>query len=171
MIHIRQGVEPDSELLALLGRITYSESHGQFIADKKDLLGYNEEAFSVSAIQTQLKDPNIIYYLLYHKDLPIGYAKLVLAAHNEYLYSQNCCLLERIYILNDFIPLKLGRQFLMFLEQKVRELKFEVLWLSVYLKNHRAIRFYKKNGYQISGNTTFWVNAKAYENYIFSKSI
>ena len=108
MINIRIAMSDDAVIIALLGRITYVESHGEFIDNKTDLLNYNNEAFSVTKIKNDLKNPNNIFHIVYDDELPIGYAKLVLDATNNHIVSKNVCRLERIYILNDFIPKKIG---------------------------------------------------------------
>ncbi len=171
MISINKAQSKDVKILALLGTITYTESHGHFIDNKKDLMRYNESAFSVSQIENEMIDPKNIFFIISKDDLPIGYAKLVLNSNNKNVDSQNCCQLERIYILKDFIPLKIGQQFLTFLEEKAKELQLDTIWLSVYGKNSRAIKFYQRNKYEEVGKSTFLVNGNEYKNKIFSKGI
>ena len=43
------------------------------------------------------------------------------------------------------------------------------MWLSVYVKNNRAIRFYQKNEFKNVGELNFLVNGKDYENIIILK--
>ena len=171
MIHIKKAKETDTEVLALLGRITYTESHGHFIDNKKDLLEYNNKAFSISKTRADLKNTNNLFYIIYESDLPVGYAKLVLDVKHESIISQKNCRLERIYILSDFIPLKIGQQFLTFLEEKSKELQLDTMWLSVYVKNERAIKFYEKNEFKHTGELNFLVNGKSYDNFVLSKKI
>jgi ribosomal protein S18 acetylase RimI-like enzyme len=171
MIEIRSAKETDIEVLALLGRITYSESHGHFINNKNDLLKYNNNAFSISKTKLDLANPNNLFYIILVDDLPVGYAKLIVNEKHESITSQNNCRLEKIYILNDFIPLKIGQQFLTFLEKQAKELQLDTMWLSVYIKNNRAIRFYERNDYKTIGELNFIVNGKKYENIVFSKNI
>ena len=45
------------------------------------------------------------------------------------------------------------------------------MWLSVYIKNNRAIRFYQKNEFKNVGELNFIVNGKEYENIVFQKKI
>ncbi|WP_299121019.1 GNAT family N-acetyltransferase [uncultured Tenacibaculum sp.] len=170
-IHIRKATETDVEVLALLGRITYSESHGHFINDKNDLLAYNNKAFSIAKIKEDIDNNNNLFYILYVNNLPVGYAKLVLNATHESITSTTNCRLERIYILNDFIPLKIGQQLLTFIESKAKELQLDTIWLSVYIKNERAIRFYKRNEFKDTGKLDFLVNGNSYENFVLSKKI
>ena len=171
MLAIKKATKKDVEILALLGRITYTESHGHFIDDKNDLSKYNNNAFSISKTKQDLITSNNLFYIITIDDLPVGYAKLVVNVAHKSIVSQNNCRLERIYILNDFIPLKIGQQFLTFLEEQAKELQLDTMWLSVYEKNHRAIRFYERNEYKSVGEINFIVNGKEYENIIFSKKI
>jgi ribosomal protein S18 acetylase RimI-like enzyme len=171
MITIRIATEGDTDVLALLGRITYAESHGHFIDDKNDLLEYLDKAFSVSKTRQDINNPQHLFYIMHVDEFPVGYAKLVLNAMHESIVSGNNCRLEKIYILNDFIPLKIGQQFLTFLEEKAKELQLDTMWLSVYIKNNRAIRFYERNEFKNVGELNFEVNGSVYENTVFSKKI
>ncbi|WP_353777896.1 GNAT family N-acetyltransferase [Winogradskyella sp. 3972H.M.0a.05] len=171
MINIKIATEAHAETLALLGRVTYIESHGHFIGNENDLSEYVKTAFSVSKTRDDINDPNTIFYIISVDELPVGYVKLVLGTTHKSVSSENNCQLERIYILNDFIPLKLGHQLMDYIEEKVKEMQLNTIWLSVYIENKRAIRFYQKNGYQEVGISTFLVNGKGFENLVFSKQI
>jgi len=171
MIKIKKAKEADIDVLALLGRVTWAESHGHYIEDKNNLLKYLDENFSVSKTKQNIKNSKNIFYIMYVDDLPVGYTKLVVNAINESVASQNNCRLERIFILDDFIPLKIGHQLLTFVEERAKELRLDTMWLSVYIKNKRAIRFYERNEFKNVGELNFLVSGKKYENIIFSKKI
>ena len=171
MIKIKTATKADTEVLALLGRQTWSESHGHYIEDKNDVSQYLNEKFSVSKTKQYLDNPNIVFYIIYADDLPVGYAKIVVNAKNENVTSQNSCQLERIFIQNDFIFLKIGKQLLDYVEEQVRKLNLDTMWLTVYIKNKRAIRFYEKNEFINVGNINFSVSGKEYDNIVFSKHI
>ena len=111
---------------------------------KNDVLKYLNKNFSVVETKKNISNPNQFFYIIYVDDLPVGYAKLVVNASNENITSQNSCQLERIFILNDFIPLKIGQQLLTFVEEQARKMQLDTMWLTVYIKNYRAIRFYVK---------------------------
>ncbi|WP_299124416.1 GNAT family N-acetyltransferase [uncultured Winogradskyella sp.] len=171
MINIRLAKEADTDVLALLGRVTWAESHGHYIDDKNNLLNYLNANFSVSKTKQDINNPKHRFYIIYVDDLPVGYAKLVLNEEQESVASQNNCRLERIFILNEFIPLKIGQQLLTFVEKEAKALQLDTIWLTVYIKNKRAIRFYEKNEFQNVGNINFIVSRKSYDNIVFSKNI
>lgn len=171
MIKIQIAKEADTAILALLGRLTWAESHGHYIDDKNNLLKYLNKNFSVSKTKQDINKPKNLFYIIYVDDLPVGYAKLVINAINESVASQNNCQLERIFIQNEFISLKIGQQLLTYVEEKAKALQLDTMWLTVYIKNKRAIRFYERNEFKNVGELNFFVNGKEYENIVFSKKI
>ncbi len=171
MINIKIAKVEDAKIIALLGTITYSESHGAFINNKKDLNEYVNATFSVAKIKEEINDDNNIFYLVHLDELPVGYAKIVANTLHESVESENNCQLEKIYILDHFIPLKIGGQLFAHIEKKAKEMGKDTIWLSVYKENKRAIRFYLKNYFVEVGKSTFLVNGTGYENLVFSKKI
>ncbi len=171
MIKIKIATIADIEVLAILGRLTWSESHGHYIEDKNEVLQYLEENFSVLQTKQNINNPNQLFYIIYVDDLPTGYAKLVLNTSNKNVVSQNSCQLERIFILSEFISLKIGQQLLTFAEDQARKSQFDTVWLTVYIKNKRAIRFYERNEFINVGELNFVVSGKDYKNIVFSKKL
>ena len=161
----------DIEVVALLARITYVESHGHFIDDKNDLQKYCEHAFSIKKTIEDLKDKNNLFHIAYVDSFPVGYSKTALNKPFEDKTEESSCKLERIYILSDFIPMKIGQPFLDHIIGEVKERNATSMWLSVYIKNERGIRFYKKNEFNNIGETSFMLNEKEYDNIVFSKKI
>ena len=171
MIKIQIAKEADTEILALLGRVTWAESHGHYINDKNDIVKYLNKNFSVSKMKQDINNAKNLFYIVYVDDLPAGYAKLVVNEKQENVESQNIIRLERIFIQNEFIPLKIGQQLLNFVEEKAKELQLDTMWLTVYIKNIRAIRFYEKNEFKNVGELNFIVSGTSYENTVFSKKL
>ncbi len=171
MLHIRTATPEDATVLALLGRVTYAESHGHFIQCKTHLLNYGDEAFAVSKIKSELNDPTILYHIVTYDDFPVGYSKIVLHASREEINSENICRLERIYILDDFISKKIGIQLLNKIIEESTALEFEKIWLTVYIKNQRAIRFYEKNDFKTIGQMDYYVDGVPYENIVLAKNL
>lgn len=171
MVNIRRATEADAVHISLLGRITYTESHGNYIENKSNLLEFYNTHYSVSQIRKELNDPENIFWIVFSDELPIGFAKLSLNITNPKLADNNCCKLQRLYILNDFIALKIGSKIQDIILEKAIELKHTTIWLTVYNKNTKGIRFYQKYGFKKIGNIDFFVGKTNYENLIFSKKI
>jgi ribosomal protein S18 acetylase RimI-like enzyme len=66
--------------------------------------------------------------------------------------------LERIYILKEFYDLKLGYNLFEFNRSLARENNQKGIWLFVWKGNERAIKFYKKNGFEVIGNFDYKIS-------------
>ena len=58
-IEIRLAKKEDAPFIALLGRITFTETFGHFFRDKQDLLDYYNLTFSVEKIENGIENQTI----------------------------------------------------------------------------------------------------------------
>lgn len=170
-MEIRLANNSDAECIALLGRITFTETFGHLFRDHNDLLEYYQRTFSVEKIKKGLKTPNNFFWLALVDDLPVGYAKLKLNVKTVFSSSENTCQLQKIYVLRDFQYMKIGLELQNRMLDKAKEKGFEEIWLSVLHTNDRAIGFYKKSGFQNIGNHYFQIGKENFEFMVMSKSL
>ena len=123
-IEIRLAKKEDAQFIALLGRITFTETFGHFFRDQKDLIDYYNLTFSVQKIEDGIKKPNNIFWIAFVNRLPIGYAKLKLYSNSEFIESKDVCQLQKIYVLKDFLSMKIGFGLQDLLLKKAKELNF-----------------------------------------------
>lgn len=159
------------ELLATLSRRTYIESHAHFIHDANDLNEYVSSSFTQEKIRIELEDPNSLFYIAWLDGVAIGYIKLLLDAANENIAEKYVCRLERIYVLKDYISQKIGQRLIDFVFNLAKTKAYKKIWLTVYVKNDRAIRFYERNKFYEVGSYNFLVNKTEYENIVFAKDL
>jgi ribosomal protein S18 acetylase RimI-like enzyme len=67
--------------------------------------------------------------------------------------------------------MKIGQAFLNFTIEKAKKNNATSMWLSVYIKNKRAINFYNRNEFKNIGEINFLLNGKEYDNFVLSKKI
>ena len=171
MIEIRRATVADAIHFALLGRITYTESHGDYIENKKDLLDFYDKYYAVSNIRKELNDSENLFWIVFSDELPVGFGKLCLNENYSNLKDNNFCKLQRLYILNDFIALKIGSQLQDIILQEAIDLNFKTIWLTAYYKNTKGIHFYKKYDFEKVGEIDFIVGDTNYPNLIFAKKL
>lgn len=162
-IHIKLAKEADAKVIALLGRITFNETFGHLFRYKSDILDYHDKTFAVEKISKGIVKPENIFWIATVNQLPVGYAKLKLNSESEFINSENICQLQKIYVLNDFLSMKIGLELQNRLLAKAEELGFEKIWLSVLNENLRAINFYKKNGFRAMGNHGFQIGKEHFD--------
>ena len=171
MIRVKKATEKDIILLSEMGIQTYKETHEKDIKSPEDLKRYLENTYSIDAITQSLRQPNNRFYIIYVDEEPAGYAKIMLNAESTYVDIVNPSKLDKIYILEKYIPLKIGQVLFDYLMDEAKKLKIGAYWLYVYIENHRAIRFYEKNDFTDIGRHDFMVNGTPYENIVFYKKI
>jgi ribosomal protein S18 acetylase RimI-like enzyme len=170
-IEIRLANNSDAEYIALLGRITFTETFGHLFENRNDLLEYHNRTFSVEKIKKGIKNRNNIFWISFVDGLPVGFAKLKLDSQSEFILSKNICQLQKIYVLRDFLSMKIGFELQNRLLDKAKKNGSEKIWLSVLEINYRAINFYKKNGFENIGNHTFQIGQENFEFMAMSKSL
>lgn len=171
MITIREANFKDAVHIALLGRITYTESHGNYIENKQDLLDFYNQYYTVSQIRNELNDAKNKFWIVFSDELPIGFAKLILNVNTLNEADKTSCKLQRLYVLNDFIGLKIGSQLQEIILKSASENNFKTIWLTAYYKNTKGLKFYKKYGFEQIGAIDFYVGETNYENLIFAKNL
>lgn len=72
--------------------------------------------------------------------------------------------IETLYIHPKFQRTGIGQMFLKYLRNNIGEIS----WLTTWVHNHNAIKFYEKNGYKIIGETQFYLFTEQHKNHVFS---
>ena len=171
MIKIRLANPKDATNIAHLGSTTFTEAFGQLFRDKNDLTAYCKRTFSVEKIYNGLKKANNIFFIAFFDKKAVGYAKLKLYSPSDFITSEKVCQLQKIYVLNNYLSLKIGFQLQNLLLKTAKENGFEKIWLSVYKNNIKAIRFYEKNDFKSIGNHDFNIGKEHFEFIVMVKNV
>ena len=171
MMKIIRAIPKDAKIISYLGRITFKESFGHLFGDQNDLLVYLEKTFSETKIYGSLQKEENVYWIAYWNDLPVGYAKLKLHSPSKFIDSVNTCQLQKIYVLKDYLSMKIGHQLQEILLQDAQLKGFETIWLSVWVGNDRAIKFYQRNHFQSVGNHLFSIGKENFEFLVMNREL
>ena len=153
----------DAQHIALLARVTFSETFGHLFRDRQDLLNYLDKTFNVPKIEESLSKPNNVFWIAFVNRLPVGYAKLKLNSNSSFIDNENVCQLQKIYVLKDFISHKIGFQLQSLLLEKAKELNFDMIWLSVLRTNEHAVKFYERNSFKTTGSHNFSIGKEDFD--------
>ena len=170
-VEIRIAIPSDAPMISLLARTTFREAFGDLFRDPNDLLEYFERTFSVEKIEGGLKKTTNIFWIAYVDRLPVGYGKLKLDSPSEFIKSGSNCQLQKIYILKDFLSMKIGLKLQTEMLKKAVEHNFEKIWLSVYGGNIRAIKFYERNGFEKIGAHDFSIGKEDFHFFVMVKKL
>ena len=171
MLEIRKAQVEDAPYIALLGRITFTETFGHLYRYKEDLMDYFDRTFSVEKMAKGLQKSENVFWIAFVDQLPVGYAKLKLHSKSAFLDSENVCQLQKIYVLKDFLSNKVGLQLQHELLTEAHRSQFEHIWLSVLHSNERAINFYAKNGFREIGKHDFQIGRENFHFLAMAKDL
>jgi ribosomal protein S18 acetylase RimI-like enzyme len=143
-IIIKEATAADAELIADMSRKTFYET---FIADnsKEDMDKFMNEQFTKEALMAEVGAAGNFFLLAYVDEEPAGYARLRDAEAGELPDSIE---LARIYNDPKMIGKGVGKALMDACIAKAKELNKQTIWLGVWEKNDRAIRFYEKAGFE-----------------------
>ena len=151
----------DAELLSILGRTTFIESHS-ISASKEDIEVYVNLKYTQKALESELSNSDNIYHILYNENKAIGYSKIILNASDKKILFKNVTKLERFYVLQAFHNLKLGWELFNFNVNFSKNQQQAGMWLFTWTENQKAINFYTKAGFKIIGNHDFKISETHY---------
>lgn len=157
MTSIVRANEKDFLLLSEIATLTFIESHGHS-ASAEDIHNYIIEKYSLDAFKDELNDEKNIYFIIYHNDHAAGYSKIVFNSPYANSPINDIAKLERIYLLKHFYNLKLGQELFQFNVDLSKTNGQKGIWLYVWKENQRAVNFYKKNGFVITGSHDFKIS-------------
>ena len=170
-MQIRIADSKDAELIALLARITFTETFGHLFRDTKDLKNYLAQIFGVQKIRAGLNKENNVFWLAHIDGLPVGYAKLKKYSPSPFLDGDHICQLQKIYVLKEFLDLKIGKALQNELLNHAKNLGMKKIWLSVLKSNERAVGFYHKHGFVTLGQHTFQIGRETFSFQAMSKEL
>jgi GNAT superfamily N-acetyltransferase len=146
-ITIRFATRLDAGLVADISRQTFYDS---FAADNspENMNKFMNEQFSRERLMDEVEAPGNIFLLAYSDDVLAGYARLLDGKAPASLANTEAIELSRIYSLQPMIGKGVGPALMQRCIEIATALEKKVLWLGVWEKNERAIRFYEKFGFE-----------------------
>ena len=168
---LKRATIKDASIIALLGRVTFTETFGHLFPDKNELLAYYDRTFSVEKIEESLQKNTNVFWLAYIDRLPVAYAKLKLDSSSNFLNSGTTCQLQKIYVLRDFLSQKVGLSLQNELLKCALNNGYHNIWLSVLQSNERAMSFYQNTGFNKVGTHEFQIGTQNFHFNVMSRDL
>jgi GNAT superfamily N-acetyltransferase len=160
---LRRARAEDARQLAALARWVWLDSYATSGVEQR-FLAYLEESFAPDAFERAASDPRQALWLLEDGAALQGFAQLVRGARAP-VPTASQVELTRLYV----APPCTGRGLGALLLQAARETwPDEGLWLSVWVGNEGALRFYAREGGQRVGQTQFMLDGQAIANEVIA---
>ena len=134
------------EELRILSIQTFFETFAS-VNTKENLRLYLEMEFAKEKMKKEFYNIDSEFYIARLENKSIGYLKINFGKVQTELKENNGMEVERIYVLKDFLGKNVGQLLFDKALEIAKEKKMDYLWLGVWERNLRAIRFYEKNGF------------------------
>lgn len=127
-------------------------------------------SFGVRDWEAQLSDPTFAFRIVEVDGQPVGYVKLgPLKVPIE--PAGPALLLDQLYVLGEHHGTGIAQTLMDWAIDEARRRGAAELYLTVYIDNHRARRFYDRYGFEAVGRYDFMVGAQADEDIIMRKRL
>lgn len=154
--HFRQCTPEDLEILQAFSRKCFFETFAA-VNTPENMEAYLDKAYAPEKLRAELSDINSIFYFLYLDEKLAGYLKLNEAPAQTEFHDQEALEIERIYVSQAFQGEGFGRCLMNKAIDTAKEREKKYIWLGVWEKNAKALRFYKKSGFSPIGTHSFMV--------------
>jgi diamine N-acetyltransferase len=159
----RDATKADAKALAFLFEQSFAETFGHLYRpeDLASFLGQLDEA----GWRKELADPDLAIRIAEADGVPVGFAKvgpLKLPVDPRGPSAE----LRQLYVLKPWQGSGIARELMAWTLAEARRRAAEHLYLTVYVDNHRARRFYEGYGFEFVGPYKFMVGNQADEDHI-----
>jgi GNAT superfamily N-acetyltransferase len=121
--------------------------------------------------EAELRDPAFACRIGEADGEPVAYVKLGPLIKLPVETDRPAMLLDQLYVLKDHHGAGIARALMDWAVDEARRRRAERLYLTVYVDNHRARRFYDRYGFEAVGRYDFMVGSHADEDIIMRKML
>ncbi len=151
---IRKANFADLSSLVAMARLSFIQA---FTDGNKieNVNAYLEEAFTEEQFVEEMENPASVFFLLEVEGILAGYSKVNFVPAQTDLHDNSSLEVARLYLLEEFIGRGLGKVLLTHAINFAKLNRKKYLWLGVWEKNRRAIKFYEKHGLSVFSSHPF----------------
>ncbi|WP_294279420.1 GNAT family N-acetyltransferase [uncultured Chryseobacterium sp.] len=169
-VMITQASSDDLETIQQTGRQTFSETFSES-NEEEEMKRYLDESFATEKVQSELSNPDSLFFIAWDEGQPIGYLKLNSGTAQTELQDDTALEIERIYVKNSHQGKKIGQLLYNKAITVACELQKSYLWLGVWEENHKALSFYRKNGFSEFGKHVFRLSSQEQTDLMMKKPL
>lgn len=167
---IRPSTSSDVEIIADLSARTFVSAYKSMLPEEA-LGDFVVSAFSQNKIREEMDIPGSHFLLAYEGETPVGYAFLREAGPPIGVAGAKPVELARIYFEELITGKGYGSMLMNACIDKAIQAGYDVLWLGVWERNERAVRFYEKRGFVQVGSLPFVFGDQLHTDLVMARSI
>lgn len=116
---------------------------------------YVDKAFRKNKLLSEIQNENSFFHFVTNRGNIIGYLKMNIGDSQTEHFDHTYLEIERIYLDARFQHKGIGYTMLQFALRQAKAFSKSKIWLGVWDKNPKAIKFYRKNGFRETGSHIF----------------
>ncbi len=153
-VFVRKAGIEDMSTIVDIGKRTFSETYSE-AGLNGTLSTCVDQKFNEQEIEKELSRPFTEFYLAFANDRPVAFTKLRHDSTVKGIEGKKALEIERIYVLKEYQGVKVGKELMDSCIQMAIQNRYEVIWLQVWQRNNKAIRFYQKAGFVVFDTAVF----------------
>jgi ribosomal protein S18 acetylase RimI-like enzyme len=153
-IEIRKATVSDLETIQKISIQTFIETFAS-VNTPENIANYIKESLNTEQLTAELNNANSQFYIAYSDTEVVGYLKINFGDAQTETINENTLEVQRIYVLQNFHGKNIGQLLLEEVKKIAKTTDVEYIWLGVWEENHRALRFYTKNGFVVFDKHVF----------------
>lgn len=162
--------EQDLITLQTFSRATFDATF-RHMNTPETMAAYLDSAFNTEKLRSELTEKDSEFHFLFADSTLAGYIKLNERQAQTDINDPQSLELERIYVSPEFQAKGLGKVLMRRAIETAESREKDYIWLGVWEKNEKAIAFYKKNGFVITGKHSFIMGEEAQSDFIMRKDL
>ena len=153
-IEIRKATGSDLETIQKISIQTFIETFAA-VNTPENIADYIKNSLNTEQLTAELNNVNSKFYIAYSNDEVVGYLKINFGDAQTESINENALEVQRIYVLQNFHGKNIGQLLLDEVKKIAKNTDVDSVWLGVWEENHRALRFYTKNGFVVFDKHVF----------------
>jgi ribosomal protein S18 acetylase RimI-like enzyme len=145
-IEIKKATLSDLEIIQKIGTQTFIETFAA-VNTPENIANYVTESFNSEQLASELNNANSQFYLATSGNEILGYLKINFGDAQTETINKNALEVHRIYVSQAFHGKNVGQLLINKVKEIAQQTDVDYIWLGVWEENHRALRFYSKNGF------------------------
>ncbi len=167
---IRPATAQDAAALSVLARRTFSDA---FAADNtaEDLAAFLDATYSVDIQSRELADPTLSYFVAEQGGALVAFALLRTGTASPFVADPTAVELQRIYVDRSHHGTGLAQALMSTMIAEATQRGAGSLFLGVFERNTKALRFYAAQGFRTVGAQTFVVGSDPQQDLVLVRDL
>ena len=164
-VDIRRVGPEDAGLVTELARKTFQETYGAY-NDPGELRMYMDRELAPRVLEDELRADGSAWYVASLDGVAVGFLKIRWDRDPGGLQGRKPLELQRIYVLQEYQGFSIGRSLIHTAKAYAREHGFRTIWLQVWQKNAKAIKFYQDAGFVVFETAGFQMGQEVQQDFL-----